>query len=101
MFPNRNPHAQTGECSVGPEIFGRRLPEVGRSIGRSIVEFKRGIKGISDDVEDESSRPGVLPDDSARQPLSGVDETAKHEVQMPPKPEVVKPSETVGSGGNE
>jgi sec-independent protein translocase protein TatA len=37
-------------------IFGRRLPEVGRSVGKSIVEFKRGIKGINDDIESESSK---------------------------------------------
>ncbi len=37
---------------LGLLIFGRRLPEVGRSLGRGIVEFKRGIKGI----EDESSK---------------------------------------------
>ena len=40
---------------LGLLIFGRRLPEVGRSLGRSIVEFKRGIKGIEDEVETESS----------------------------------------------
>ena len=41
---------------LGLLIFGRRLPEVGRSIGRSIVEFKKGIKGIEDDIEDSSSK---------------------------------------------
>jgi sec-independent protein translocase protein TatA len=41
---------------LGLLIFGRRLPEVGRSIGRSIVEFKRGIKGIEDEIEQESTR---------------------------------------------
>jgi len=43
---------------IGLLIFGRRLPEVGRNIGRSIVEFKRGIKGIGDEIEDESSKAG-------------------------------------------
>lgn len=38
-------------------LFGRRLPEVGRSLGKGIVEFKRGLKGISDEIEDESNRP--------------------------------------------
>ena len=47
---------------LGLLIFGRRLPEVGRSLGRSIVEFKRGIKGIQDEVEEESSRPGREPE---------------------------------------
>jgi sec-independent protein translocase protein TatA len=32
-------------------LFGRRLPEVGRSLGQGLVEFKKGLKGISDDVE--------------------------------------------------
>ena len=32
-------------------IFGRRLPEVGRSFGRSIVEFKRGLKDVEDDAK--------------------------------------------------
>ncbi len=42
---------------LGLLIFGRRLPEVGRNVGRSIVEFKKGIKGIEDEIEDESSSP--------------------------------------------
>jgi sec-independent protein translocase protein TatA len=42
---------------LGLLIFGRRLPEVGRSLGKGIVEFKRGIKDIGDEIEDESSKP--------------------------------------------
>ena len=53
---------------LGLLIFGRRLPDVGRSIGRSIVEFKRGIKGIEDDVESESSRPPARLDDQSDRP---------------------------------
>ncbi len=33
-------------------IFGKRLPEVMKSMGRGIVEFKKGVKGVEDDVED-------------------------------------------------
>jgi len=40
---------------IGLLIFGRRLPEVGRSLGKSIVEFKKGIKGIEDEIDDASS----------------------------------------------
>lgn len=32
-------------------IFGRRLPEVARSVGKSIVEFKKGIKDVKDDID--------------------------------------------------
>ena len=47
---------------LGLLIFGRRLPEVGRSLGKGIVEFKRGIKGIEDEVEEASNSPGKLPE---------------------------------------
>ena len=42
---------------IGLLIFGRRLPEVGRSLGRGIVGFKRGVKGIDDEIDDASSQP--------------------------------------------
>lgn len=47
---------------IGLLIFGRRLPEVGRSLGKGIVEFKKGIKGIEDEIETESthSKPAEL-----------------------------------------
>ena len=37
-------------------IFGKRLPEVMKSLGRGIVEFKKGVKGVEDEVEDVSSK---------------------------------------------
>ncbi len=36
-------------------LFGKRLPSVGRSLGRGIVEFKNGLKGVKDDVDDAGS----------------------------------------------
>ncbi len=33
-------------------LFGNRLPSAMRSVGRSIVQFKKGIKGSEDDVND-------------------------------------------------
>jgi len=44
---------------IGLLLFGRRLPEVGRSIGRTIVEFKKGIKGVEDDIEEASDQKQV------------------------------------------
>ena len=45
-------------------LFGKRLPEVARSLGKGIVEFKKGVRGIEDEVDDaiyssdsSSSRP--------------------------------------------
>jgi sec-independent protein translocase protein TatA len=42
---------------VGLLIFGRRLPEVGRSLGKGIVEFKKGLKGIEEEVDKASDAP--------------------------------------------
>jgi len=41
-------------------LFGNRLPGVMRSLGRGIVEFKKGVKGIEEEVDDvvnEEERP--------------------------------------------
>lgn len=37
-------------------LFGNRLPSTMRSLGRGIVEFKKGVQGIEDDV-DQAARP--------------------------------------------
>jgi len=36
---------------LGVLIFGKRLPEVGKSIGKGIVEFKKGLAGIDEEVD--------------------------------------------------
>jgi sec-independent protein translocase protein TatA len=35
-------------------FYGRNLPSVGRSLGKGISEFKKGLKGLEDDVEGTS-----------------------------------------------
>ena len=32
-------------------IFGRRLPEIARGIGKSVSEFKKGVKDVEKDVK--------------------------------------------------
>jgi sec-independent protein translocase protein TatA len=43
-------------------IFGKRLPEVMKSLGKGIVEFKKGVKGVEDEVEDSvvNKKPDAL-----------------------------------------
>ncbi len=93
---------------LGLLIFGRRLPEVGRSLGKGIVEFKRGIKGIDDDIESESSKssasaghestPESLPHPSPpAEPR--VSRPTPEPAEMPaPPPEAAAPDETPAPG---
>jgi TatA/E family protein of Tat protein translocase len=77
---------------VGLLIFGRRLPEVGRSLGRSIVEFKKGVREAKDDIDTNTRvddvEPRVLPrrtqppperSDRPRQEAAPADEDAYSE----------------------
>lgn len=54
--------------ALGLLFFGKRLPEVGRSLGRGIVEFKKGLKGVEDEIDTAAntpSQPARLPADQA------------------------------------
>ncbi len=44
-------------------LFGNRLPSVMRSLGRGIVEFKKGIQGIEDDIDKAVQEPRELKQD--------------------------------------
>jgi sec-independent protein translocase protein TatA len=61
---------------IGLLLFGKRLPEVGKSLGKGIVEFKKGLKGIEDDMDEgvtrtnDQSRPS-LPNEYKFDPQTG------------------------------
>jgi len=57
--------------ALGLLFFGKRLPEVGRSLGKGIVEFKKGLQGIEEDINSASqqpSRPAPPPTPAVEQP---------------------------------
>ncbi len=71
---------------AGLLIFGRRLPEVGRSVGRTIVEFKKGIREVKDEVNTAATSnppaatqieppPATTTDPSADDKSAGGDKT--------------------------
>jgi sec-independent protein translocase protein TatA len=42
-------------------LFGKRLPEVGRSLGKGIIEFKKGLAGIEEDVNQQTTQASAKP----------------------------------------
>jgi len=32
-------------------LFGKRLPEVGRTLGKGIIEFRKGLSGMAEDFD--------------------------------------------------
>jgi sec-independent protein translocase protein TatA len=53
---------------LGVLLFGRKLPEVGRSLGKGIVEFKKGLKGLEDEVDASSGTAAVRSEAPAEAP---------------------------------
>jgi sec-independent protein translocase protein TatA len=49
-------------------LFGKRLPDIARSLGKSMVEFKKGLKGLEDDIHGQTSTPSHPTDQAALQP---------------------------------
>ena len=69
-------------------LFGKRLPEVARSLGKGIVEFKKGVRGIEDEV---NSATYNQPSSYRPQPASDAQEVSAPKFE-PPRSEPVPAS---------
>lgn len=63
-------------------LFGRRLPEVGRSLGQGIVEFKKGLKDVTDDIKHEVDKSDSASAQTAPQAPA---QAAQFDSARPPK----------------
>lgn len=43
--------------AIGVLLFGKKLPEVGRSLGKGLMEFQQALRGVESDVEATGTRP--------------------------------------------
>jgi sec-independent protein translocase protein TatA len=69
---------------IGVLLFGRRLPEVGRYLGKGIVEFKKGLKGLEDEVDGSIARPAEPTVEAPRPPQRVSTNVPKFEDTTPP-----------------
>ncbi len=53
---------------AGVLLFGRKLPDIGRSVGKSIVEFKKGIGGMEDELNTTNSNSRTIEPEPVRAP---------------------------------
>jgi sec-independent protein translocase protein TatA len=51
MIPNVGWFEMMMLLGVAVLLFGKRLPEVGRSLGKGIIEFKKGLSGAVDEFD--------------------------------------------------
>jgi sec-independent protein translocase protein TatA len=42
---------------IGVLLFGRKLPEMGKMLGKGLVEFKKGMAGMEDEVMGSVNAP--------------------------------------------
>jgi sec-independent protein translocase protein TatA len=60
-------------AAVAVLLFGSRLPEVARSMGKSVVEFKKGIRGVEEEMNSAMRGTGVSTKSKAK-PISYSDD---------------------------
>ncbi len=75
-------------------LFGERLPEVARSVGKGFMEFKRGVRSIQDDVEGAINAATTTTTSSTTSPVAASpydepeerDESTAPKFEPPPSP---------------
>lgn len=71
---------------IGLLLFGRRLPEVGRSLGKSFVEFKSGLNDMKAELRDVDRLVDEQADyDPEPHPVDPVEHTAADAPEAPPE----------------
>lgn len=64
FLPSLGPAELAVLLGLGVLLFGRKLPDIGRSLGKTIVEFKKGFNGLEEEISTGGSaaKPAIEPE---------------------------------------
>ena len=71
-------------------LFGKRLPEVAKSLGKGVTEFRKGIRGIEDEIHHSDNNSSS----NRRATYEERDEPTAPKFVPPPVEEAVANAET-------
>jgi sec-independent protein translocase protein TatA len=75
---------------IGVLLFGKKLPEVGRSVGKMVMDFKRSMAGFEESVTSgnfgEHPRQQELPAPPPMRPPQRISASAPKFEDVPPSP---------------
>ncbi|WP_152050510.1 Sec-independent protein translocase subunit TatA/TatB [Tautonia marina] len=73
FLPGVGPQEMVVIAILGVLLFGKRLPEVGKSLGKGIAEFRRGFSGVENELRSigrQASSTSPMPSRSYSNPTS-------------------------------
>jgi len=58
-------------------LFGKRLPQVAKSAGKAVVQFKKGLREVEEDIESDTDEEDTATGEPPKTEESAPDETRK------------------------
>ncbi|HZZ27991.1 MAG TPA: twin-arginine translocase TatA/TatE family subunit [Pirellulales bacterium] len=81
MFEGLSPSHLVIVLGIALLLFGDRLPQVMRSVGKGVLEFKKGLRGIESAIEAAATAPAATSNQSSSVPSETI--VHRDEVSVP------------------
>lgn len=91
FLPGVGPQEMIVIAILGVLLFGKRLPEVGKSLGKGIAEFRRGFSGVENELRSigrEATSTSPIPARSYNKPVANAAPAVTND--LAPDPSVPK-----------
>jgi sec-independent protein translocase protein TatA len=95
MFEGLSPSHLIIVAVIALLLFGDRLPEVMRSIGKGVMEFKKGMRGIESAIESAANSPSSTTSQAQVEATARRDEISAPRFDPPTSEPRVESKETI------